>query len=136
VQKLELKSYDDLYAAAGDLVVTDQPTVELSFGRRTVLLDLTAENYRVLAEFLEPYLKAGRDGREPVAPGSAGDIVAGRKVGQAMRDFGDAADDPKVYYRKGESGSYYYSRELRKQFAARAAQADPAPAGDRRPAVS
>lgn len=134
MQRTEVAFYDDLDWTETRTQVPADETLTIALGDREVELELTAEHAAELRQFLAPYLKAGRGTRRRgESPGVTRSVRAGRAAGAAMRDFADASDDDEIWYKRGSTGSYHYSKKLREKFAA---PAGPPTAGDHLPAVS
>jgi hypothetical protein len=129
MKELQLVLSDDLtFATTGERVPAEE-TVLISLDGKTRELDLTAEHAAELRQIMEPYLKAGHaPGNEPPLTSPEGkrikkptpSLIEARAAQKKIRDWADARgmrspDGKRPVYRT-ESGGYYYSYQLLKEY--------------------
>ena len=116
-----IASVDDLdYAEHDGKQTAATETRRLTYGRRRVELDLTAEHAKELDDLLERYLTAGR---QPPTTGTSRPVAAvpshakmSRAEAKALREWADAEG---INYRPaGPDSGPYYSIDLRRRWAA------------------
>jgi hypothetical protein len=128
MRELQLILSDDLtYAQTGERVPADE-TVVLAFDGKTRELDLTSEHAKELRDLIGPYLEAGHHPTPQASKPPPGvereesSITVARARQQLIRDWADARgmrspDGKRPVYRT-ESGGYYYSYRLMRQYEA------------------
>lgn len=131
MKELQLVLSDDLtFATTGERIPAEE-SVTISLDGRTRELDLTAEHAKELREILEPYMKAGHvPGNEPNLTSPEGkrikkptpSLIESRVAQKKIRDWADSMgmkspDGKRPVYRT-ESGGYYYSYKLLKEYEA------------------
>lgn len=131
MKELQLVLSDDLtFSLSGERIPADE-TVRISIDGRARELDLTAVHAKELREILEPYMKAGHlPGNEPSFTSPEGkrlkrptpSLIEARAEQQRLRDYADSRgyrspDGKRPVYRT-ESGGYYYSHKLVKEYEA------------------
>lgn len=131
MKELQLVLSDDLtYATTGERVPADE-SVTISLDGRTRELDLTAAHAKELRDILDPYMKAGHvPGNEPNLTSPEGkrikkptpSLIEARAEQKKIRDWADSMglkspDGKRPIYRT-ESGGYYYSYKLLKEYEA------------------
>ena len=113
-----LALWDDLtFLETGEKITADE-TVTISLDGRYAEVDLTKRHADGLRAYLEVYFKAGQSPSDPAGEPAAGETSHtkhSRAYNTAMRAYAEANG---IDYLTKSSGSYYYSIELRRRFAA------------------
>jgi hypothetical protein len=118
-----VQTIDDLHNSEDGEQVKADRTHRLRLDGRDVELDLTAAHHDELAKLLERYFKAGHRPQDAPPPREVpSHAKMSRNETRDLRAWADAQTPPLSYEPRGK-GSYYYSMDLRRKWAAHKAEA-------------